>query len=193
METTKNPEKINRMTDSTLVQKAGKSWQEWFTILNTAHAHQLSHQQIAKYLCHQHQLNRWWPQIITVGYEQCHGKREPYQKPEGYEISVSKTIHTSLTMLYHAWANEKIRKTWLPESITIRKATANKSMRITWIDEVTNLNLNVDFYSKGELKSQVVIQHSKISNAEFAEKTKLFWRNELNKLSEVLVSCKKLI
>jgi hypothetical protein len=56
---------------------------------------------------------------------------------------------------------EKIRKTWLPESITIRKATANKSMRITWIDEVTHLN--VDFYSKGELKSQVVVQHSKIT------------------------------
>jgi hypothetical protein len=129
--------------------------------------------------------------MITVGYEQCHGKRERYQKPDGYEISVSKTIHTSLTMLYHAWANEKIRKTWLLESITIRKATPNKSLRITWTDEVTNLN--VDFYSKGELKSQVVVQHSKISNAKFAEEIKLFWRNILNKLSEVLENYKELI
>ena len=143
METAKNPKKINRITDATLKKKTGKSWQAWITILNSANAHHLSHQQIADYLFNQHKLDSWWTQIITVGYEQHQGKRERYQKPDGYEISISKTIHTTPSTLYHAWINEEVRKTWLSESITIHKTTFNKSIRITWIDEVTNLNVDL--------------------------------------------------
>lgn len=186
METAKNPKKINRITDATLKKKTGKSWQAWITILNSANAHHLSHQQIADYLFNQHKLDSWWTQIITVGYEQHQGKRERYQKPDGYEISISKTIHTTPSTLYHAWINEEVRKTWLSESITIHKTTFNKSIRITWIDEVTNLN--VDFYAKGENKSQVVVQHCKISDAKLAEEGKQFWKKILNKLGEILES-----
>jgi hypothetical protein len=179
-----NSEKINRITNATLLQKTGKSWHEWFEVLNTAGAECLSHQKIAIYLSDKYQLEAWWAQMVTVGYEQYHGKRERHQKPNGYEISVSKTINMTLPTLYHAWLTEEIRKKWLPEPIIIRKATLNKSMRIAWVDKITNIT--VHFYVKGDSKSQVVVQHSKICDTKSAEEKKLFWKKALKKLCESL-------
>ena len=45
-------------------------------------------------------------------------------------------------------------------------------MRLTWGDGST---VDVGFYAKGEAKSQVAIQHSKLPDAEFSARQKAFW------------------
>ena len=105
--------------------------------------------------------------MIANTYEQVSGMREKHQRPEGYEISVSKTIAVSNTVVYEAWRDEKNRSLWLPESpIVIRKATPSKSMRITWADSKTSIYVN--FYWKGNAKSQIVVQHGKLPDAKAA-------------------------
>ena len=79
-------------------------------------------------------------------------------KENGFEISVSKTIHVPLKNLYQSWLNDNTRTIWLgKENIVFRKTTENKSARVTWSDQITSLS--VDFYDKGINKSQVVVQH----------------------------------
>lgn len=177
-------EKINRITDKTLQQKTGKTWQQWFAILHSVNAEGLHHKEIAQFLSTQPQVNDWWAQMITVGYEQYYGRRERHQKPDGYEISVSKTYPLPLSSLFNAWTNETVRKKWLTEDIHIRKKTANKSLRITWVDNVTSVTVN--FYEKGIDKSQVVVQHAKLTDKDTAENQKLFWKSKLSKLEEIL-------
>jgi uncharacterized protein YndB with AHSA1/START domain len=66
--------------------------------------------------------------MIAVTYEQ--GARSgatKHEKPEGFEISVSRTIAAPVSKAFKAWTDEKTRKKWLPADLTIRKATTNKN------------------------------------------------------------------
>jgi uncharacterized protein YndB with AHSA1/START domain len=185
MAKTESKQFVPRMSDAAVKAKTGKDWKEWFIILDTAGALKLSHQEIVKYLHTKQGLGPWWRQMVTVTYEQARGLRELYQKPGGYSISVSRTVNVPLRKLYKAFATEKARKTWLSEDgLVIRKATADKSMRVTWNDRKTSVEIG--FYSKGDNKSQVAVQHSKLPDAKASAKMKSYWVKALDRLRATL-------
>lgn len=174
-----------RMSDEAVKAKTGKTWKEWFAALDKAGATKMSHQDIVKYLHTKHDVGPWWQQMVTVAYEQARGLRKLHQKPGGYEISVSRTVKVPLAKLYKACANEKARKAWLAEDgLLVRKATTDKSMRVTWKDGKTSLEIG--FYPKGDDKSQVAVQHSRLPDAKAAAKMKKFWGEALDRLREAL-------
>ena len=172
--------------DDAVRAKTGKGWKEWFALLDKAGARKMEHKDVALYLYKTHKVDGWWSQMITVGYEQARGMREKHQRAAGhYDISVSRTLEVPISKVFNAWQNEPIRNKWLKENgLTIRKATPNKTMRITWVDN--NTSLEVYFYSKGPAKSQVVVQHSKLPNAQAAAKMKTYWSKQLDRLKEFL-------
>jgi uncharacterized protein YndB with AHSA1/START domain len=170
------------MSDEAVRKKTGKTWAEWFKILDAGGGKKMTHQEIVALLNKKHGVGPWWQQMVTVTYEQARGLRDKHQKPGGYEISVSRTIGAPVGKAFKAWTDEKIRKQWLPANFKIRKATANKSLRISWEDGTTSLA--VAFYPKGAGKCQVVAQHNKIQNAKAAAKMKAFWAKALDRLKE---------
>src|SRR5690348_6214433 len=163
-----------RMSDAAVQAQTGKTWPEWFTILDAAGAQNMTHQEIVAVLHEQHGVGPWWRQMVTVEYERERGLRERHEKPDGYEISVSKTIAVPVADLYEAWIDASIRKRWLPDAeFTVRKATPCKSVRITWPDG--NKKVEVMFYPKGKAKCQVTVQHGKLPDADAGVKMKAYW------------------
>jgi hypothetical protein len=67
--------------------------------------------------------------------------------------------------------------------IKIRKARQDKSIMATWIDGKTPLEVN--FYKKGNSRSQVVVQHSKIMIIEESVRMKLYWKKRLQRLASM--------
>jgi uncharacterized protein YndB with AHSA1/START domain len=176
-----------RMSDAAVKVKTGKVWNDWFSLLDKEGARKLAHKEIAELLSAKHGVGPWWSQMVTVTYEQAQGLRDKHEKPEGYQISVSRTLATPLAKLYKSFANEKSRKSWLEEEgLQVRKATPNKSMRVTWSDGKSSLEIN--FYRKDAKKSQVVVQHSKLANDKAAAKMKRYWSKALDRLKEFLES-----
>lgn len=173
-----------RISDNALKEKTGKTWKEWYGVISKAGCEHATHKEIVQFLANNHQVTSWWAQMITVGYEQWSGKRDRHQKPDGYEISVSKTFDAKIADLYKAWIDESIRITWLSNSVVIRKANLAKSLRITWSQDSTNVTVN--FYSKHEYKTQIVVQHSKLRDGELAEEKKSFWKEALGRLATAL-------
>jgi hypothetical protein len=174
-----------RMSDDAVKAKTGKTWKEWFAVLDRAGAKKMTHQEIANYLHTKHAVPPWWTQMVTVTYEQQSGLREKHQRPDGYQISVSRTINVPLSKLYKSVASEKSRNAWLAEKdLVVRRATANKTMRVTWSDGKQNLEFY--FYPKGDGKSQIVVQHSKIPDAKNAAKLKTYWSTALDRLRATL-------
>jgi hypothetical protein len=57
-------------------------------------------------------------------------------------------------------------------------------MRMTWKDGKTSLQIS--FLGKGDGKSQVVVQHSKLPDAKAAAKMKTYWGKALDRLREVV-------
>ncbi len=109
---------------------------------------------------------------------------EKAASPGGYQVGASKTVAVPVDVLFEAWTDAKLRKTWLGEqAFMVRKATAPKSLRITWGD---GSNLEVLFLVKGDEKSVVQIDQRKLPDAAAVTRQKEFWKEKLARLAEVL-------
>lgn len=174
-----------RTSDEAVRAKTGKTWADWFGLLDRAGAASLKHREIAAYLKGEHRLTDWWCQMVAVSYENAKGLRQRHEKPSGFEIGVSKTIAAPLSRLFRAWEDRRIRDKWLEDpGFVIRKATPGKSMRITWVDGRSNVDAG--FYAKGDGKSQISVQHGHLESATEAARFKTYWAAQLGKLKEML-------
>jgi len=178
--------KAGGISSEAVQAKTGKTWDEWFKILDREGAQQWSHKEIAAYLYDKCGCPSWWSQMVTVGYEQERGLRVKHQLCSGeFSASASKTIATPLSVLYKNWNDEELRTKWLPKSekITVRKANLNKSMRFTWTD---GTSVEVNFWNKGPGKSQAAVQHRKLEGPKEVAQFKNYWTKALTKLQEML-------
>jgi uncharacterized protein YndB with AHSA1/START domain len=183
--TVKTKETGLRIGDDAVRASTGKSWKEWFALLDAAKASNMDHREIAAWLVEHHDLGGWWQQMVAVSYEQARGLRAPHQKPDGFEISVSRTIATAGETLFAAWTDARRRRSWLPDAgITIRKSTAAKSLRFDWVDGKSDVE--TAFQPKGAGKCVVVVQHRKLPSATAAKKMKVYWAAALDALKEQL-------
>lgn len=173
------------ISDEAVRAKTGKSWSEWFAVLDSAGAADMNHPAIAKYLYHELGVSDWWSQMVTVGYEQARGRRRVHETARGFQISRSKTIEVSAARAFRAWSESNVRRRWLPgRDLKVRKATPNKSIRYTWSEDGSDVT--VDFTAKGPSKVQVVVQHNRLPDPKQAERMKEFWSAALVRLKAQL-------
>ena len=182
----KKPREAKRMSDAAVKARTGKSWPEWFKILDKAGAKKMRHQDISAYLNTEHEVGPWWGQMIAVPYEHDRGLRQKFQKCDGeFAASGSRTLSVPLGKLYNVWTDEKLRQRWLPgAAIEITTATRNKSLRAKWNGGASRLSVN--FYAKGQGKSQMAVDHMKLENSQECAKMKKHWFEALNRLQEML-------
>ena len=175
------------ITDKLVLPETGKTMEQWFEVMDKKGASKMPQENIffltgkIKGLSN---LSEWNRNLFTTSYTWHKGLRQRGEKQGGFEISVSKTVNVPLNDLYNSFVNDAQRKKWLKEKIVIRKQTENKSARVTWTDEVTSLS--IDFYAKGKDKSQIVVQHMKIEDAQKADVMKVFWGEKLSEMKELL-------
>ena len=67
--------------------------------------------------------------------------------------------------------------------MVVRGATVNKRMRIAMADDTV---VGVEFIAKGDAKSSVAIQHTKLPDKATADKMKAWWAERFDALGEVL-------
>ena len=172
------------MSDDAVKARTGKTWPEWFTILDAAGADKMTHPQIAAYLSTEQAVPDWWSQMVTVTYEKARGLREQHQRPDGYQVSKGKTFQASAVRVFNAWNDPAERSEWLTSiDITITTATPGKSIRASLPD---GTRLDVRLYEKGEDRTQIAVQHEKIPDADTAETWKAFWADALEGLKKKL-------
>lgn len=183
---TLNKNRTAGIGDAAVKARTGKTWEQWCKALDRAGCKKMDHKSIAKYVYdHFPGIGGWWSQMVTVGYEQARGLRRAHETARGFAVSVSRTIDAPVSKLYGTWKDKKQRAAWLAKpDFTVRKATMNKAMRITWVDGQTSLEVN--FYSKGAAKSQVVVQHTKLASEAAVKRMRTFWSRELDKLKASL-------
>ena len=175
--------KLAGMSDEVVKANTGCDWEKWVYVLDKAGAAEMSHTAIAKLVHDKWKVPSWWCQMVTVGYERIRGLRARGQRRDGkWEATKSKTFTVPVAELFEAWESAKTRARWLPEKLTVRKATPHKSMRISMSD---GTNVELWFQSKGE-KSIVGVQHTRLSSKADAEERKKFWAERLTALHELL-------
>ncbi len=155
--------------------------EEWYSILDSAGAQALSHKDIAILLRTEHEVSPWWSQHLTVEYERARGMRAMYETTRGFQMGVSKTIGVTVSAVYEAFANGELREKWLPGApLTIQKDTPLKSSRSVWVGQTgVTTNVNVNYYERGEGRSQITVQQSGLSGADEVEDRRADWKAAL--------------
>jgi uncharacterized protein YndB with AHSA1/START domain len=188
--TRKENKPVAKIGDDAVQRATGHTWDQWCALLDGAGCARMNHQQIVQVIAKKYGVGPWWQQMVTVGYEQARGLRQPHQKCDGdWSINASKTIDVPVAALFDAWNDARLRRRWLGArndegELVIRKATRPKSLRITWCDGRSNVDVNL--LAKGDAKSSVQVEHAKLKNATEAAKHKRFWGAALGRLKQVL-------
>jgi hypothetical protein len=165
--------------------KTGKTYPDWFALLDAAGARKMTYKEIFAFLRSQHRLGRWWAQKLTIIYELERGLRQKHETQSGYQISVSRTLPFPANELFKMWHNKRMRSKWLiDDALTIRTATANNMLRGSW--ENGKSRVVVGFYPKGQSKCQVVVEHTKLGGSVEATRMRKYWAEALDCLKNAL-------
>jgi len=185
MASSKNGKIVAGIGDAAVSAKTGRTWVQWRQVLDKAGAKKMSHKEIARFVARTFEVGPWWSQMVTVGYEQVTGRRKVHETARGFSVGVSRVIAVPISALSSSWATPKSRAAWMGKrSIVVRKATANKSIRIACDGGKTSVEVN--FYRKGEAKSQVTVQHDRLADEKTVAKERTFWTRSLDKLKSRL-------
>ena len=165
--------------------KTGKSYSDWFALLDAAGAQKMAYKEIFAILQSRHRLGRWWAQKLTIIYELERGLRQKHETQSGYQISVNRTLPFPATKLFKMWHDKRLRSKWLiDDALTIRTATANNTLRGSW--QSGKSRVVVCFYPRGQRKCQVVVEHTKLGGSVEASRMRKYWAEALDCLKNAL-------
>jgi hypothetical protein len=171
--------------DATIKAKTGCTWERWVAALDYHGADKMAHRDIAALVNSKYKIDGWWSQAVTVGYERIKGLRAIGQRRDGtYEANKTRTYNVPIATLFDAWADARVRKTWLDDTIgRVRTSVPKKSIRF---DGPKGSIVAVGFMPKGASKSVVAVQHTKLGDSATASQLKKYWSERLDKLAGVL-------
>ncbi|WP_143014868.1 hypothetical protein [Glycomyces harbinensis] len=171
------------MSDQALIEGTGANWQTWLELLDERGAAGLGHTAIAQMLVREFEIDGWWAQSITVGYEQERGLREPGQRPDGtFSASASKTLDLSIGAAFEQVADADVRARWLPDlELSQRSASPPKSVRF---DASDGTRILVNLSARGGEKTAVQVEVAKLASAEESAAAKAAWKTRLERLAE---------
>jgi len=171
------------MSDAAILKGSGRSWDDWFRILDAWDATTHDHTEIARYVNAELGVDGWWSQSVTVGYERARGMRAPNQRPEGFEVSVSKTVAMPPLEAWRAFVEPRRRTSWLDLPLRMRTGTRTmgRSARFDVPSEGTRFNAYFD--AKGDDRCVVTVTHVKLADAADVASHRAAWRERLGRLA----------
>ena len=195
-----------KISDAAVRKATGKSWDEWFDLLDSEGADALPHKQIARLLYDKGYIaSSWWCQTVTVAYEHACGKRVLGETESvGFEIGVQKTLPLTPAQAWDLLTQPASRALWLGAVLRLRWekgaafATAEgtrgeirsfapgKHVRLTWQPPhfSTLSTLQVTLIPSGT-KTALRFHQENLPSAEVREQMRAHWRDVLQKLAEL--------
>jgi hypothetical protein len=173
------------VSDASVQKATGKSWDEWFALLDAWHGTTHNHTEIARHVYETYGIDGWWAQSVTVGYERARGMRALHERPDGFSMNASKTFPVPVERLFAAFVEQDERERWL-EAVELRNRTSqpHKSARFDVLPGETRLA--VTFLAKGPEKSAAQLQQERLTDAEEVARWKALWKEQLAHLAACL-------
>ena len=167
-------------SDEALIARTGRPWDAWAALLDGWGAADRPHPEIARWLNTEHGVNGWWAQELTVRYEMAIGRRQQGQRPDGFSVSVSKTVGVPVERLFAAFVEAGERAAWLPGVVLpLRTATSPRTARFDWDD---GARLAIGFTAKGGTRSTAAMEIARLSDPDAADGARAFWRAAFERL-----------
>jgi hypothetical protein len=173
------------VSDAAVQRATGKSWDEWFALLDAWDGTTHGHAEIARYLYETYDIDGWWAQGVTVGYERARGMRALHERPDGFSMNASKTVPVPIERLFAAFLAADERARWL-DGIELRERTSQPNKSARFDVQPGNGRLAAYFTAKDGGKSSVALQMERLPSAEEVERWKTIWKAQLSRLATYL-------
>lgn len=172
------------MSEDAIARGTGRGWDDWFRVLDAWDATSRTHTEIARYVNAELGVDGWWSQSVTVGYERARGLRAMNQRPEWFEVSVSKTVRLPVVDAWRAFVEPSRRSRWLDLKLRMRTGTRTigRSARFDVPDEGNRVN--VSFTEKDATRSVVTVTHVKLDGAADVAAHRTAWKARLERLAQ---------
>jgi hypothetical protein len=174
---------LPEMSDLAVIAKTGKTWAQWFDVLDKAGARRLDHKAIARLLGEKFRVGPWWRRMVTAEYERARGLR--HETAPGFSVSISKTMAVEVSRLFTATTGAHLRRKWFPKgALKVSSQTENKHFRAAWNGQA---RLEINFYARPGGKAQVVVQVNRLAQQADVEHERSMWKKALVKLEAQLI------
>jgi uncharacterized protein YndB with AHSA1/START domain len=171
------------VSEEAIRKGTGRGWDDWFRILDDWDGTSHTHTEIARHVNGEHGIDGWWSQSVTVGYERARGMRAPNERPEGFEVSVSKTIDMAPMEAWRAFVEPKRRQTWLDLGLRMRTGTRTMGRSARFDVPSEGTRVNVFFDPKRDDRSVVTVTHVKLADAADVAAHRADWKQRLGRLA----------
>ena len=171
------------VSEEAIRKGTGRGWDDWFGILDAWDGRSHTHTEIARYVNGEHGVDGWWSQSVTVGYERARGMRAPNERPEGFEVSVSKTVDMPSMDAWRAFIEPKRRASWLDLGLRMRTGTRTMGRSARFDVPSEGTRVNVLFDPKGDDRAVVTVTHVKLADAADVAAHRADWKVRLGRLA----------
>jgi uncharacterized protein YndB with AHSA1/START domain len=195
-----------KISDEAVETRTGKSWAQWFRILDRWGASKKGHKATAVWLHEKYEISPWWSQMITVRHERERGRREKHERPKGFEISVTRRMEATAPRAFDALSRPSDLSHWFTRgaraTLEVGGAYSNrdgdrgrflalvrpKRIRMSWENELHAPGTIVEFtiVRMAGGKIQVGVTHSRLASRTVAETMKEAWAWALDSLRSYL-------
>lgn len=169
------------VSNTTVLARTGKGWDEWFRLLDKAGCRKKSHPQTVVEVRRIAEIGSWWEQMVARAYEQDRGLRQKPEAADALRAEVSETLPVAAATLFTAWVTANRRPKWLPNCpLTIRKAAPVRTLQAILTGDSSVVDVTIA--PKGLRKAHVTVRHTKLRDREQVEAMQEFWTRALDRL-----------
>jgi hypothetical protein len=167
-----------------VARRTGKTWDDWFEVLDSAGAATLDQRGVIAILAQKHGIGPWWQQMIAVGYESLRAKSDKPPAVDGFHINSSCTLDAPLPRVFKLWNDAGERARWLADDrFVVRAATADKVIRARWGKGTSHVAVS---FAEKSGRTEVNVEHHQIESQGAAEQMKAYWAKKLGLLDQAL-------
>jgi uncharacterized protein YndB with AHSA1/START domain len=195
------------LTDGEMRERSGRTWDEWFAIMDEFGGPSKGRRELGGLLVETHKLkDPWLSSTLLVEYEAARGAVEKDGRAKGYMICSTKTVAATPAAAYEAWTTGDAWSGWFAPGVElefaeggrfaagdgargeIKKIRPAKAIRLAWEhpDCAPGTPVEVTFQPKGADKCIVMVAHDRIQTRREADDLRDSWGRRLDALKTVL-------
>lgn len=168
------------VTDEAVTAATGRGWDDWVAVVEADPVADAGHTAVAAWLRDQHDLDPWWSQTVTGGWERIRGRRLPGQMPNGtFAVSRSRTLDVDRDELHAALVHEDGLAVLFPTvDVALRSRPTTKAPRLALPEGVAIVGLD----ERRDGRVRVGVRHQGLPSPAAMELWASFWEEWLTSL-----------
>lgn len=170
------------LSDDAITEATGRGWDAWVELIEADPVAEQGHTAVAAWLQSEHDVEGWWAQSVTVGWERITGRRLPHQMADGtFTANKSRTLDIDADQLRSLLLDPDGRAVLFPaHQPELRSRPDAKALRLGLGQGVAVIAMD----PRDDGRTTVSIGHEKLPTSDDVELWKDFWADWLAALAD---------